>query len=479
VVVQKSFFWFLFPTLLQTIIGMCVMVPVTTFYLDPEDIGIVAILTALTMLVTPLSTAGDSWVLSTHWHATSDAGRKALLFNLLLANVMMKAVWVLVFWFLSPTLLPYLVRDFRPEYQQYFALALLGVLAGACWPTFSALMVIERDSYNHAVNESLQWAVGALTTLIGLSVLNIGVLALFLSPILAGGASALHGIWLVSSKLSFHPSRYWAQRIIGSGLPTIPFSLMDVISNSLDRFIIQRWLSLSALGVYAHSQTYRGIFVTFTKAYSRTMTPEFLELFSRNHPQRQREVRDMVSIWYVCMTGAGVVVTLFATEVVHLLTHGKFDQAAALVPIWFLLIFAHTMGIPFTQYLLTAHRNLLLSWSSIAVSLGTMGAVCAATWLCGLVGATSAAVAGSVVLHITRYLLARRLGCPYGIEAGFVGGIALVLGMYLLTMAIPLPFTAKVLAGIMVAVVLYVRLAPYLSLQSLARDWAAPKSHPP
>ena len=63
-------------------------------------------------------------------------------------------------------------------------------------------------------------------------------------------------------------------------MPAIPFSLMDVIANSLDRFVIQRWLDLSTLGIYAHSQSYRGMFVTVTKAYSRTMTPTFLELFA-------------------------------------------------------------------------------------------------------------------------------------------------------------------------------------------------------
>lgn len=43
------------PTLLQTLIGVGVMVPITTYYLDPADLGTVAILTALAMLVTPLA----------------------------------------------------------------------------------------------------------------------------------------------------------------------------------------------------------------------------------------------------------------------------------------------------------------------------------------------------------------------------------------------------------------------------------------
>jgi O-antigen/teichoic acid export membrane protein len=363
-VVDRSFLWFLLPTLLQTLIGVGVMVPITTYYLDPADLGTVAILTAIAMLVTPLASTGDNWVLSTHWHATPESGRRELLFNLLLANLGMKTVWVVLFWLLAPWVLPHLIRDYRPEYQQYFGLVLLGLLAGTLWGTLSPLMVIERAPVSHATNESLQWAAGATTTLVGLSVMKLGVLAMFLAPIAAGLVSVLHGVGYAARRVSLRPSLHWSKQIVQSGLPAIPFSLMDVAANSMDRFVIQRWLDLSTLGIYAHSQSYRGMFVTVTKAYSRTMTPTFLELFAGNPRQSQRQVEETVSLWYLCVAAGGMLVTLFSAEVIHLLTHGKFDRAAELVPIWFLLVFAHSMAMPFTQYLLTVRQNVLLSWSS-------------------------------------------------------------------------------------------------------------------
>ena len=114
-VVDKSFLWFLLPTLLQTLVGIGVMVPITTYYLDPADLGTVAILTALAMLVTPLASTGDNWVLSTHWHATSASGRKELLFNLLLANFGMKSLWVVFFGCCHRLCLPHLIRDYQPR----------------------------------------------------------------------------------------------------------------------------------------------------------------------------------------------------------------------------------------------------------------------------------------------------------------------------------------------------------------------------
>ena len=474
-VVDRSFLWFLLPTLLQTLIGVGVMVPITTYYLDPADLGTVAILTALAMLVTPLASTGDHWVLSTHWHATPESGRKELLFNLLLANLGMKTVWVVLFWLLAPLVLPQLIRDYRPEYQQYFGLVLLGLLAGTLWGTLSPLMVIERAPVSHAMNESLQWAAGAATTLVGLSVMKIGILAMFLAPIAAGLASILHGFRYAVRRVSLRPSLHWSKQIVQSGLPAIPFSLMDVVANSMDRFIIQRWLDLSTLGIYAHSQSYRGMFVTVTKAYSRTMTPTFLELFAGNPRQSQRQVEETVSLWYLCVAAGGILVTLFSAEVIHLLTHGKFDRAAELVPIWFLLVFAHSMGMPFTQYLLTVRQNVLLSWSSILMSLGTVGLVAAATWLFGVIGATSAAVFGALALHGMRFVLARRFGCPYGLETGALWSMGAVLAVYVLTYRVGLPFSAKMMMAAAVMTVLWIKTASLWSWQAVARLWSAPK----
>lgn len=447
---DRSFLWFLLPPLLQTVLGIGVMVPLTTYYLDPADIGTVAILTSLAMLVTPLASTGDNWVLSSYWHATPVSGRRELLVTLLLANVGMKALWIVLFWWLSPFVLPHAITDYRPEHQQYFGLALLGVLAGALWVTVSSLMVIERAPVSHAVNESLQWLAGAGTTLIGLAVAHLGVLALFLAPISAGVVSAVHGLWYAAGKMSPRPSLRWGKEIVRSGMPAIPFSLMDVVGNSLDRFVIQRWLDLATLGVYAHSQSYRGMFVTVTKAYSRTMTPTFLELFAENPCQSQRQVEETVSLWYLCVTAGGILVILFSPEVIHLLTHGKFDQAAQLVPIWFLLMFAHSTAIPYTQYLLTVRKNLLLSWTSILMSAATMGLVCLATWQFGVMGATSAAVFGALALHGMRCLLARRFGCPYGIEPGMLWGVGVMVFAYVVSRLIDIPLPVKVAVGILV-----------------------------
>ena len=448
---DKSFLWFLFPTLLQTIVGVGVMV--SDHHLLPRSRRYrhVAILTALALSVTPLASTGDNWVLSTHWHATSESGRKELLFNLLLANLGMKTLWVGIFWLLSPLVLAAShYETIAPSISSTFGLALVGLLAGTFWGTLSSLMVIERAPVSHALNESLQWGAGAMTTLLGLSVAKIGVLSLFLAPIAAG--PCLCRAWaLVCGPQALSA----AQFALGQGNRSERHAGDSIQPDGRD---CQQPGSLRHPAMAGSLDV--GYLCPFTKLSRdvRDRDEGLLEdhdahvsgIVCRRSRPAARQVEETVSLWYLCVTAGGILVTLFSPEVIHILTHGKFDQAAALVPIWFLLYFAHSMAIPFTQYLLTVRQNFLLSWSSIVISLGTMGLVCVATWQFGVIGATSAAVFGAFALHGMRFYLARRLGCSYRIEAGMVWGIAVVVTSYIISRVVEIPLPVKVVLGLLV-----------------------------
>jgi O-antigen/teichoic acid export membrane protein len=361
------------------------------------------------------------------------------------------------------------VREYRPEYQAYFGLALIGLLAGTSWITLSSVMVNERAPVSHAVNESLQWGTGAATTLIGLSMVKLGVVAMFLAPIAGGVASSIHGWYYVRRKVSGRVRVHWLKEIIKTGMPAVPASMTDVAANTLDRFVIQQWLNLSSLGIYAHAQTYRGIFISVTKAYSRTMLPNFLELFATRSPRLAQTLESTTSAWYVCITVGGILVTFFSPELVHLLTHGKFDEAAKLVPLWYLFVFAHSMGVPFTQYLLSVRRNGLMSATSIVLSIATMALVMAGTWRFGVVGATLAAAGGAVGLHLARYIIARRLGCPYDLEPGFVWGVSALLTTYAAVHGIGLPLGIKVVAAVSIVGIALVWLVRLSAVRDIVR----------
>jgi hypothetical protein len=115
---------------------------------------------------------------------------------------------------------------------------------------------------------------------------------------------------------------------------------------------------------------------------------------------------------------------------------------------------------------------MLLSGSSIVMSLGTMLLVVVCTWRFGVMGATGAAVFGSLALHTSRCLLARRYGCPYGFESAAAWGIGGILAVYLLVQLVNIPFAIRILSACALVVVASVRLSRLVSYREVVRALA-------
>lgn len=96
-----------------------------------------------------------------------------------------------------------------------------------------------------------------------------------------------------------------------------------------------------------------------------------------------------------------------------------------------------------------------------------MGLVCLATWQFGVIGATSAAVFGALALHGMRCVLARRFGCPYGVEPAMLLGVGVMVVVYIVSRLIDIPLSVKAVIGILVAGVALIQILKRVSVQQL------------
>lgn len=74
---HKNFFYYILPSIIIGVLGTFVMVPVTTFYLNPKDFGIMAIIMAVTMPIGPLASSGAAWVLAGNYYKIDENEKKS------------------------------------------------------------------------------------------------------------------------------------------------------------------------------------------------------------------------------------------------------------------------------------------------------------------------------------------------------------------------------------------------------------------
>jgi O-antigen/teichoic acid export membrane protein len=425
----RNYLFYLLPSLFQAGVGL-LMVPVTTYFLDPADIGVVALLMAVVMPVRAFAPAGSAWVIGGNYFSTPETERRAMLFNVLAFELLLRSLLILLLFLAAEPVLRWLVADYRPEYLRYLNLALLASLAGSLWPTISYLMTVQNRPRPLALFSAVQTLAGALTTAVCLSVLGLGVESMFLSILVAACISLAMELLYVYRFVDFSIERKWLREVVRTGCLSAPGGLAEVVSNMVDKIVIQRWAGLGSLGLYSHSQNYQSIFKMFTSAFSRTLTNDGLKIYSQGLDPALLEHR--LSVWYGILAVLGVGVALFSDDIISLLTHDKFTGAAPLVLIWYLLVFSVSHSIPYAMFLMAQKRNRVLMYSQLVPTLAGIGLVAAGAYAYGVFGAASALLLTNVIIQTSRYLAASRLGYRGIAERRFAEALAVFIMLWLL-----------------------------------------------
>ncbi len=445
---RRSFLYFLVPSILIGVGGIAIA-PVTTYFLDPHDFGVFAILGAFLLPISAIATTGPLPVYIANYLSVIEEGRRVLLFILLIVELAVRSGGAVIAWTLALFVLPVAIREFEPMFILYFRMLVITFVAGGFWAVLSGYLVLHHYARTHARFEFVQWSISALVVVAGLAVFRLGVVSLFLGPLVASVATAGASIWFMRRHVTVRIERRWIRESWRIGIPTVLTSAFELVSGTLDRYFIQRWVDLTQLGFYGFSQGFRGIFTAGMKAFNRTYVPLLLpHLVSTGD---LISARRMIKLWYGLIGIAGVWVTLFVHEAIALLTHGKFVVAAPLVPLWFLLLHSMTFGTTFVTYLTLRKRNDLIAALRIGVGVVFIGAMAIAVWRYGIIGAAVTAVLLNFTVQIVYRFAARRIGCPAVGEREFFASAIAVLLVYGTTFVITLSWQLRLVEALLVS----------------------------
>lgn len=430
---------YLLPSIVQGAAAL-LLVPVTTHFLDPEDFGVFVLVAAITIPVKAFAATGAQWVIGGNYFHVEEAEQRTLVFNVLAADLALRSLLILLIYLMGEPILRAVVTEYHPAYLGYLHLALAATLAGSLWPTVSFLFTVQGRPRRFALISLIQIAVNAIATVICL-VLGLGVKSLFLALLATNLISLIFEVASIWRSVIFSVKVRWLREIFTTGMHATPGGLAEMASNMMDKIIIQRFAGIGALGLYGHSLFYHAIFKMFTSALSNTLTPHSLQIFSRDLDTAP--VERTLSAWYGMLAVMGVGVALFADELVNVLTHGKFVGSASLVPIWYLLVFSTSHGIPYATFLMARKRKRALMYTQLIPTLTGIGLMVAGAYYYGMAGAAWAILSINVAVQAARRWIAQRNGYRGIAERAFAEALAIYLAAWMLDGLFHWPFWAE------------------------------------
>jgi O-antigen/teichoic acid export membrane protein len=407
---RANFIYYLLPNLVRGMVGMLVMIPLTTHFLDPHDFGVVATITMVSGLLPPLASSGSAWVFAGHLPRAEESERGIILVQVLLWQLGLVLLAGGLGTGLGLWLLPHVVTDWQPLYQQYFVVAVIGQLLGTFWPVFSTYLILAQRGRLHAVLELLQYGAMVGMMFAALAWWHWGLWALFITPVVANLVGPSVALLALRRSLGFRNPWKWGQVIFRQGLPSILPNLSEIAAMSADQYYLQRWFPLADLGIYSHSQSYKNLFNYALKAFSSSFMPLILAQYAGTDPERRAS--QWLRQWYLVLGGLGLGATCLSYEVVALLTHGKFNRAAVLITPWFLQIVVASFGIAYLQYLFHLRETRVLVLRSVIMSGVSIVLNGVLIYFYGLLGA----VAGPILVALAGNLWFRHQACQRGCQ---------------------------------------------------------------
>lgn len=352
-----------------------ITLPLFTMKLGPEQFGSFAIGAALASVVSAVAGSVSMVSLPTQLaRCNADERRSYITAVFVLALIVALGASVMVFFIFALA-----SSSFGLSILSFYA-AVVSVVAGflnSIWAVCVEILTIEGRAKRYALTTFAQ----ALANIIAVSaalfyfddIENALFWGFFAASIVGfGGALLLFNRWL-----TFNVTRSWFTKAGRGGVAGVIASLSENGKVALERSYLGALVGVYPLGLYAHAQYYKGAAMAALNALSRGVLPTALQEAQEDAPNFPYTVR----IWALVqafIVSVALGFALVGKEVIGLLTHDKFSNAAPMTTALMLILLLQTAAKPHTMLLLsrgrghiTAHLNTISIVISVALLFAT------------------------------------------------------------------------------------------------------------
>ena len=287
-----------------------------------------------------------------------------------------------------------------------------------------------------ALNVSQLVLVGGLTLAFVLGQ-DLGVAGVLYGKLAGDGVAALLGLVLCRHHLRPRFDPAILRRMLGYGLPLVPVALAYGLIGFIDRWALQRFASLDAVGTYALALKFFAVVTMGVSAFQLAFMP--IAFARAQEPDAPRLYARVLGLYVAIATAGALVAGLAAPLAIRLLATREYAEAAR--PAQWLSFAAVAQG---AYYVCALGINLSLKNAWLAVATGGAAAVAAVANLAlvprfGAEGAAAATFLAYATSAALTYVVAQRLyPLPYrGLRLAALFGAGVLLGVGVVRVAPP------------------------------------------
>lgn len=328
--VLKHSFIYTVGNMLSKIVGFF-MIPVYTRYLTPADYGVLELVTLVSVVLSMLLSLRLTSALTRYYHEYNDpADKNRLVSTVQISVIVIAGLAVLLLSHTSAFISNLVVGN--STYAKFFIFVFISMAFDICSTmAFTYIRILEKSVFYVAMT-LVQLVVGLALNIYLVVWLKMGVLGILYSMVISNGVIAvmLLSYTFAQVKFGFDISKLKQQIIFG--LPFVPASLLIFILNMGDRFLLNRFVPLAEVGLYALGYKFGMLLGTFISGpFGQIWAPKRVEIykFRRN----REEIFSRVFVYYLfVLIYSGLFLSVLIKEVLTLMATPEYLSAHRIVP---------------------------------------------------------------------------------------------------------------------------------------------------
>ncbi|MCK5375201.1 MAG: oligosaccharide flippase family protein [Alphaproteobacteria bacterium] len=308
------------------------LLPIYTRYLTPSDYGIVSSMQVLsTILAIIFTLAVERSVYRLYWdHKTEDEKRDYL--GTIVIALAPIAAFILILLFLFQSLVGsiYASIPFYPFYVYAILTSFFSVFARVP----KIYLQLEQKAGKFVILSILQFVVDTTLVLWFVVRMKAGAEGMLKGHMVGHALMLIIFLYMTCKVIHLTFKPWMLKGSLKFSLPMIPSLLCAWVLNLSDRIFIERYLSLSDVGIYSLGYKIAGLVLIITGAFGMAYNPVFYQLAnSEDQVAAKRTLYSYNNIYVMVILLVCFLVSFFSKEVIVLLLDPRFAEAYKIVPI--------------------------------------------------------------------------------------------------------------------------------------------------
>ncbi|MDC3105307.1 oligosaccharide flippase family protein [bacterium] len=308
------------------------LLPIYTSYLDPSEFGIVGAMTVIVAFLSIFLTLNfERSIFRLMYDYKDDESQKIFLGTIF--------IWVFIF-SSSVVITLFLCKDYVSkfytsiDFYPYFLISILTVYFTIFGEIPRVFLQVKQRAKTFVLLSLVQFILTNCSILYFVVYLQMKADGYLLGGLISAVLMLPFFLWYTCKIVSFTFDKNIFKVVSKFSLPIFPAVISAQLINLSDRVFIEKYLSITDLGLYSLAYSIAGIVLVFTSSFKKAYDPFFYKIANTLKQEEAKEVlKKTNTIYYIVTLLVCFFIAIVSKEIIELFFNENYLEAYRVVPI--------------------------------------------------------------------------------------------------------------------------------------------------